>query len=277
MKITVVMENSVPARVRRPFLAEHGLSMLLDTGSKLYLFDTGQTDAVVHNLGLLGIHPAQLDGIILSHGHYDHTGGLKAILTHAKKNLPVYANEGIFISRFSGAQADRSFIGIPYPQDLLISLGAQFHFLNSAVQLTDDLWISGPVPRKTGERGDSRLIVKTKEGVEIPDNIPDDLSLYHTTAEGLIVICGCAHAGLVNILRYGFEVTCQDRLRGIVGGTHLGGVSSEQCTDSLKELEQLQPAFIAANHCTGFTIMGHLQTAFGEKFIPAFVGTVIDC
>lgn len=88
MKITVVMENSVPARVRRPFLAEHGLSMLLDTGSKLYLFDTGQTDAVVHNLGLLGIHPAQLDGIILSHGHYDHTGGLKAILTHDQKEPP---------------------------------------------------------------------------------------------------------------------------------------------------------------------------------------------
>ncbi|MBP2664362.1 MAG: beta-lactamase domain protein [Firmicutes bacterium] len=277
MKVTVVMENNVPARIRRPYLAEHGLSMLLDTGNKLYLFDTGQTSAVIHNLSLLGVHPSALDGIILSHGHYDHTGGLYAILTHAKKKIPVYANDGIFVPRFSRSQDDCSYIGVPYPKDLLISLGAEFNFLQAPLQLNSNLWISGPVPRKTEEKGDSRLVTRCCEGCETTDTIPDDLSLYCQTPNGLVVICGCAHAGLVNILRYGFELTDQKRLHGIIGGTHLGGVSDEQCLTSLKEIEKLNPDFVAANHCTGFNVMARLQDLLKDRFIPAFVGTIINC
>jgi 7,8-dihydropterin-6-yl-methyl-4-(beta-D-ribofuranosyl)aminobenzene 5'-phosphate synthase len=103
------------------------------------------------------------------------------------------------------------------------------------------------------------------------------MNLYHVTSAGLVVICGCAHAGLINILQHGFSLTQQKRLRGIVGGTHLGGVSAEQCKSSLQEIGNLKPGFIAANHCTGFAIMGYLQATLGEKFIPAFVGTVIEC
>ena len=269
------MENNVPAKVRRPYLAEHGLSMLVHTGKKLYLFDTGQTGAVIHNLGLLGIHPSQLDGIILSHGHYDHTGGILHVLTHAKKKIPVYANQEIFLPRFSRSQDNVSFIGLPYQQKLLESLGADFKFLQAPFLLDDNLWISGPVPRATEEKGDGRLIV-TRNGKEIADSVPDDLSLYYTTPNGLVVICGCAHAGILNILKYGFELTHQKQLEGIIGGTHLGGVSHEQCLKSIKEIERLNPKFVAANHCTGFTVMADLKDSLEDRFIPAFVGTTID-
>lgn len=141
MKLTVVMENSVPPRSRHPFVAEHGLSMLIEIEEKLYLFDTGQTGAVVQNLVLLGIHPSKFEAIILSHGHYDHTGGIKNVLTMANKKIPIYANEGVFTRRFSINDYGRTFTGLPYPQELLISLGGEFHLLNAPLKLTDRLWI----------------------------------------------------------------------------------------------------------------------------------------
>ena len=100
-KVTIVVDNGVPINSSKPFLGEHGLSMLLDIGGKRLLLDTGQTGTVVHNLGLLGIAPSTLDAIALSHGHYDHTGGLPQVLERAGKRLPVYLHEKAFGEKYS--------------------------------------------------------------------------------------------------------------------------------------------------------------------------------
>jgi 7,8-dihydropterin-6-yl-methyl-4-(beta-D-ribofuranosyl)aminobenzene 5'-phosphate synthase len=278
MKVTVVMDNSIPPGAPGPFLAEHGLSLLIETAGKRILMDTGQTGNVVHNLSLLGVHPKELDAIILSHGHHDHAGGLSQVLRHRKAPITVYAHPDIFRSRYSVKGENRRYAGVPFFKEDLSSLGAEWKFSSEPLEIVPGLWFSGTIPRNTGfEKGDTGLVVSDEAGCDCPDCIPDDTALYCSGAKGLIVISGCAHSGFVNTVNYGMELTGRTTLAGWIGGTHLGPVAATQREQSLAYIEKANPGFIAANHCTGFTMMAALQEKLKERFIPAFVGTVIEC
>ncbi|WP_346354391.1 MBL fold metallo-hydrolase [Azotosporobacter soli] len=276
MKATVIIDNQVPVNAKRPFRAEHGQALLLETKGRLILFDAGQSELVIHNLSLLGVRPADLDAIVISHGHYDHTGGLSAILTHARKRLPVYIHPQAFVPRFSESET-RRFIGIPFSQELLVQLGADFQLVTEPLALDDDLWLSGPIPRESGfEQTPSSFIRIAEQGCACHDSVIDDMSLYVKTAAGLVVISGCAHAGIINTIMHGLSVTDSLRLYGIIGGTHLGPAPLAQQEETLRQLADFSPTFIAANHCTGFAMLSRLANQFGEKFTPAFVGTQLE-
>lgn len=276
MKITVVIDNCVPISTPSPFLGEHGASLLIEANGKLILLDAGQSSAVVHNLSLLGKHPAELDAIIVSHGHYDHTGGLYHILKHRRKPISIFAHSRIFDERYS-ISGGRYYIGIPHLKEGLSSIGAQWQLFDKPTEIFPDLWFSGQIPRFTSyETGDKRLIT-CSNGCDCQDNIDDDTSLFYKHEKGMVVIGGCTHSGLVNTVEYGFMVTGKANLYGWIGGTHLGPVSDEQQIKTLAFLEALMPEFIAANHCTGFQMMAKLNEQFGKRFIPAFVSTSIEC
>lgn len=273
MKITVVMDNCIPFGGKKSFRAEHGLSLLIQHAGLRWLMDSGQSDAAFHNLGLLGVHPGQLEGIIVSHGHYDHTGGLTTMLAQAGKILPVYMAPNIFMRRYSRSGGVQRYIGVPHAREMLESLGADFCLVDQPRQVAEGLWISGPVPRQAAfETPDTGFVDET--GAE--DIVTDDMSLFYAGEKGLTVITGCAHSGLINIIQYGLAVTGCQQLHGIIGGTHLGPASPERQDATLDALASFDPDFVAANHCTGFAMMARLQAMFGEKFIPAFVGTVVD-
>ena len=276
-KVTIVIDNCVPISSSKPFLGEHGLSMLLEIGGKRLLVDAGQTSAVIHNLGLLGVAPASLDLIALSHGHYDHTGGLPHVLEHAGKRLPVYLHEKAFGEKYSDSRGERRFVGIPYRQERITALGADWRPIRAPQELLPGLWVSGSVPRITPyETGDAHLVAPdAATGCDCQDPLEDDMALFCRTARGLVVVSGCTHSGLVNVVRHGLALTGCTRLHGWIGGTHLGPASETQQDATLAQLVDFQPAFVAANHCTGFRMMARLQAAFGECFIPAFVGTEI--
>ena len=276
MKVTVVVDNSVPPSARGPFLGEHGLALLLEEGTSRILFDTGQSGLVVHNLSLLGIHPSSLEAIVLSHGHYDHTGGLKAVLQHAGKVMPVYGHEDIFQTRVSVA-GNRRPIGIPFPRMLLTELGAEWRLSKHPVEVTPGLWFSGQIPRTTDfEMGDAKLLTCSADGQCSEDPHLDDGSLFRKGGRGLQVIGGCAHAGIINTVHFGLALTGASRLHAWIGGTHLGPAGSNQRSASLDALAGMEPDLVAANHCTGFAMMAALQHHFQQRFIPAMVGTVIE-
>ena len=277
-KITVVVDNCVPMSAQRPFVGELGLSMLLEVQGVRLLLDTGQSSAVVHNLGLLGVAPGSLDMIVISHGHYDHTGGLYPVLVNARKRLPVYMHEEGFTSRFSVSRGQKRFIGIPYRQEQLTTLGADWSLIREPLEILPGLWLSGSVPRVTDyETGDTRLVIPDEDnGCDCRDEINDDMALFYKSEKGLVVISGCTHAGLVNMVRHGLAVTGCDRLHGWIGGTHLAPVDARQQESTISQLMAYQPDFVAANHCTGFAMMARLQQAFGERFIPAFVSEAIE-
>lgn len=277
-KVTVVVDNGVLNGASAPFLGEHGLAMLLETSGTRLLLDTGQSSAVVHNLGLLGKPPASIDVVAISHGHYDHTGGLYPFLAQAKKTLPVYAHEAAFEVRYSISAGGRKFVGIPYRREQLAALGADFRMIRDPHEIAPGCFVSGEIPRTTPfETGDPHLVTHDAEiGCDCQDAINDDMVLYCRSRKGLVVISGCAHSGLVNIVRHGLALTGEARLHGWIGGTHLGPVSGLQQDQTISELRAFAPDFVAANHCTGFQMMARLHQAFGDRFIPAFVGTVIE-
>jgi 7,8-dihydropterin-6-yl-methyl-4-(beta-D-ribofuranosyl)aminobenzene 5'-phosphate synthase len=277
MKVTVIVDNTVPINSRMPFRGEHGFSLLLEYESNKILFDTGQTDAVIHNLSLLKVHPSEIDTVVLSHGHYDHTGGLFHILQHGRKRYPLYAHSDIFMPRFSVTQDSRHFIGIPYVKDQLTTLGVDWHLSKEPIKIATNLWFSGQIPRTTDyELGDKRLVTCCSGSGDCPDSIQDDISMYFIANNGLVVIGGCTHSGLVNTVHYGFQLTGTQRLLGWIGGTHLGPVSSDQQIRTLDTLEKLQPQFVMAGHCTGFAMMAELSKRFGSRYTPAFVGANIE-
>jgi 7,8-dihydropterin-6-yl-methyl-4-(beta-D-ribofuranosyl)aminobenzene 5'-phosphate synthase len=277
MKVTVIIDNAVPIGIRHPFLAEHGLSLLIEHADKKVLLDAGQSSAAVSNLSLLGIPASALDMLVVSHGHYDHTGGLFHVLQHARKQIPVYAQQGIFARRFSVARGQRRFIGLPHAKELLTALGAEWRLVDQPTEILPGLWMSGPIPRTTDyETGDTNLVTCGADGSDCKDEIQDDSSLFYAGPRGLAVIGGCTHAGLVNTVQRGLKVTGASRLAAWIGGTHLGPVAKEQQEKTLARLASFDPDVVAANHCTGFAMMAKLHERFGERFIPAFVSTVIE-
>ena len=238
MKVTVIIDNAVLPGARQPLLAEHGLSLLIEHAGKKILYDTGQSSAVVSNLSLLGFRPSELDMLVVSHGHYDHTGGIFHVLQHARKKIPVYAHiKGYFRPDTPLPGQQRRFAGIPHKKELLTALGAEWCFVDKPTEIIPGLWVSGHIPRNTDyETGDTKLVTCATDGTECQDTIEDDTSLFYAGPRGLVVIGGCTHAGLVNTVRRGLEVTGTSRLAGWIGGTHLGPVSKEQQVKTLAQL-----------------------------------------
>ena len=274
LRLTVLCENSVG----RPLglIGEHGFACHLETPSGNYLFDTGGGLGIETNARLLNLDLAALKGIILSHGHYDHAGGLPAVLARTGP-IDVYAHPELFTPRFSLGESGRRAIGVPQTREALEQLGARFRFSAEPLELTPQLTLSGTIPRITAfERGDPKLCRVAAGGALQPDPLADDLSLLISTEQGLSVLLGCAHAGLINILEHARTLTGQRQLHTVVGGTHLMFHDESQFRQTLQRLADYRLARLGAAHCTGLPQAARLAAQFGERFFFASVGCTLD-
>ncbi len=276
LKATVIVENTVG--VTTGVVAEWGLAILLDFGDERILLDTGEQGNIVNNARALKIDLGQVDKLVLSHGHYDHTGGLMEFLKR-KGPIPVYAHPDLFMEHYGrGFSSDQGehYIGVPYRLQQLESAGANFIWRRDPVKIRPDLWLSGEIPRNTDfERVDDRLLQKDDLQF-VQDLLPDDFSLFYESDKGLVIFFGCAHAGLVNIVEQAKKVTGIDRVRAIVGGTHLGPTSPEQKEKTIDYLKTLNLEVIAPNHCTGLPMAGRLAGEFPAQFKWASAGTTLE-
>ena len=190
VRITTLSEDTAG---RSKLLAERGLSILVETENTSVLLDTGNSVSVAHNADALGINLSKIDRIVLSHGHYDHTGGLRQVLHKMRKDIEIIAHPDIWQPKYARRknEPDR-YIGIPFQRNELESLGAYFNLTTEAVKIDDYITTTGEIPMVTSfEQVDADLFVKNGASWQ-PDKIMDDQALIVDTEYGLVVILGCA-------------------------------------------------------------------------------------
>lgn len=274
-RLTILCENSVAI----PFgvIGEHGFACFVETPDGNYLFDTGQGFGIVQNSLALDKDLRSINAVMISHGHYDHTGGLPEVLK-LKGEVNVYGHPDIFSKRIWSSGDQSRFVGIPYRRVYLESLGANFLLSNELVTVGPGVLLTGEIPRHSAfEKGDSSMTAILPNGSTIhPDPLKDDLSLIVDSSKGLILVLGCAHAGMINIIEYALAQTGRDRIHAIIGGTHLGFSSDEQFEETLKVIDHYQIERLGVSHCTGLPKAALLHAQLGERFFFGNVGTVLE-
>lgn len=274
MRITIVCENSVGRAI--PAIGEHGFACWIELDGRHYLVDSGQGLGIINNAQVLGLPLDELSGMVISHGHYDHAGGLDQVLRH-NNGLDVYAHPDVFAERYSQGGHTLRFLGIPQRRELLETLGANFKFTPEFSEIAPNLYVTGCVPRQNDfEVGDKNLVQRDGNGDFEPDPFNDDMAVAMDTERGLVVVLGCAHAGIINTLDHICRQFNRQEVYAVVGGTHLGPVSAQQFDATLQELKRFNIQKLGVSHCTGQARSAQLRDEFGKKFFFGSVGAVLE-
>ena len=261
VRITTLSENTAGTI---GVLGEWGLSILVEAGSLKVLMDTGLSISVPHNAPRLGVDLATVDKIVLSHGHRDHTGGLRDVLTKTGK-VEVIAHPDIWAAKYVRFGEAEFNAGIPFSRKELEALGASFTLSREPVWITDDIVTTGEIPMITQyEQIDPNLYVKVDEFV--PDPLLDDRALIIKTDEGLVVILGCSHRGIINTLHHARELTGVELVHTVIGGTHLVSASEERVRLTAAALREFGVQRLGVSHCTGMPAAMMLAQEFGDAF-----------
>ena len=260
-KITLIVDNNTP----QGLIEEHGFSAWVEAGDQRIVFDTGQGLAFEHNARCLGLDLRLADALVLSHGHYDHTGGTPFFLSQ-NSHCRIFSAPGTGTCRYS-RHPDQTpkMIGVndavssalnELPAWRRVELDKQ-HYVAPGVGIT------GPIPRKSSfEDAGGPFYFDDKKA--FPDAIDDDLSMWLETTEGLVILTGCCHSGLVNTINYIREITGNAHIHGIVGGLHLLNASDDRLEQTLKFIAGCNPDFLVPCHCTGQKVIDRLIREFGR-------------
>jgi 7,8-dihydropterin-6-yl-methyl-4-(beta-D-ribofuranosyl)aminobenzene 5'-phosphate synthase len=254
-----------------PFRSIHGLSFWIETPQGRVLFDTGAKGSLLlHNLRVAGIDWGEIDAIALSHAHNDHTGGLRAIL-ECTGRIPLYAHPDILRERFSRRDGRMKSIGLSMTREELGRL-ADMRLSAAPAQILSGVHTTGEIaPRPEPEGRSERHFVRAGDEWA-PDPYQDDMSIVVQVKEGLVLVCGCCHAGLLNTLLK-VRAAFSGRLLAVVGGLHLNDLSEEQLEHIADVLEGYGPPMLYANHCTGDRAYACLSKVFGKLVHPCPAGT----
>jgi 7,8-dihydropterin-6-yl-methyl-4-(beta-D-ribofuranosyl)aminobenzene 5'-phosphate synthase len=275
-KITILCENTVGRLIGS---GEHGFSAFIETDHGNALFDTGNGHGVASNSLALNKDLRTVRRVFLSHGHNDHTGGLPEVLKLTGK-VDVHAHPQIFLDRIAILKGEgketRRFAGLIYKKTYLEFLGANFILNRDFSEVGKGMFLTGEVSRQTlFEKNDSRLYAEI-DGKMIQDTLMDDQSLVLDTGKGLILVLGCAHSGMINIVHHVVKKTGKQKFNAILGGTHLDFLTPEQLEESIKAVKQMEIEKIGVSHCTGMRAASRLHQEFGDRFVYGCVGTVFD-
>jgi 7,8-dihydropterin-6-yl-methyl-4-(beta-D-ribofuranosyl)aminobenzene 5'-phosphate synthase len=295
VRVTTLVENSMNpfleekdgVRRRDPergkFLAEHGWAALIETtagGEKhTILLDAGLSEAaLLHNMVCLRISPASIEALVVSHGHGDHTGAVAEVAWRGDKPLPIYVHPAAFRERWY-IPPDRPRRGPSRMEhQAWESAGGQIVTTEKPQQVTPGCIVTGGVPRTTGfEHTPKHLYYRDDNDTFHPDTLADDQSVVILVKEkGLVIVSGCAHAGIVNTVRCAQEITGKERVWAVIGGFHLGRASDDVIAATIAELKAVQPTIVSPGHCTGFEAFCAFAKAMPDQFVLNVVGTVID-
>lgn len=256
--------------------ARHGLSILVEADGRKMLLDAGQKGEAAANAKSLGVDLAQMEAVVLSHGHYDHCGGLLKILKAAPQ-ATVYCHRRALDERYSQKDGLARPVGMPPGvREHLMGLGRQkFKRPCRSRQVLPGVWTTGAVARRSPFEHPEDYFTLDREG-KIPDPIVDDQGLWIETPRGLVVVTGCAHAGIVNTVRQAIKFSVRRHLQAVIGGFHLGSAGSERLERTARELKALKPGLVVACHCTGQAAEARLEGALGKAFRRGYAGLRLE-
>ena len=256
-RLTLLSENTAPPG--RGLVAEHGLAFLMETEDRTLLFDTGQGPALLPNARALGKDLRKVDGVILSHGHYDHTGGLDAL--SSRTDFDLYCHPHALLPKpLLGTEE----IGCPVAVETLESRGIRIQTATEPMAITPEIRTTGTIPMTCAfERVNPEFL---------PDTIEDDLGMVIDSPRGPVLLTGCSHRGILNMIHHTARTFGIDHFHGILGGFHLMGQPMEQIRRVFDGLSRISFDWIATGHCTGFTATSELVRMFPGKAEPFRVG-----
>lgn len=245
------------------------------------LFDVGPVaESVIYNAKKLNIKLPDVDMIVLSHCHFDHTAGLAGVLAEIGHEVPIFGHPDIFRSNFTLRPEFMNYAMVgENRREHIEQLGGYFILTKSVIEPIPGFMITGEVERTTvfEETGGVSCFTIDAEGNLVPDKLEDDYSLVINLKDrGIVVITGCGHAGPVNIVKHSIKISGVDKIEGIVGGFHLLQAGEERIDLTIEELKKFKPILIAPMHCTGMVPTAKIALAFKDEFREIHVGDIIN-
>lgn len=259
-------------------VGEWGFAALVEADGRKILFDTGaHPDTVLNNARALGLDLSDITDVVLSHFHADHTGGLVALRRELRKRNPhalerAHVGAGFFWPRRAGGQVLAETVHL---KDEYVALGGTFIEHGHAEPLFPGIWLTGPVPRVTDEHNfGAGLEVLRPDGKWTPDDVPDDDSLVLDTKQGLVVVTGCGHAGIINTLMAAAAHVRSSPVNAIIGGLHLFASTDEHVDWTAQEMRRFRVQHLLGAHCTGIEALERLRAGAGLDRATAVQGAV---
>lgn len=255
IRITTVMDN-VPSE-HKALIAKHGVSYYVETPGGNVLFDCGSDESIVHNMKLLGINIPPIKHFVGSHGHYDHGGGFLDLLKEGFKGN-VYTGEGYFDRKLASGNGKYTFLGLPFNEKTLTENNIEYNTCRDVMKIFDDCFVVTNFPRiHTFETVPQRFVLE-KEGKIDQDNFDDEVCLVISTQKGLVVLVGCSHPGILNMLDHIKEKLGQN-IYAVLGGTHLVEADEKRINITIDRFEELDIKFIGLSHCSGEAVQKKMK------------------
>jgi 7,8-dihydropterin-6-yl-methyl-4-(beta-D-ribofuranosyl)aminobenzene 5'-phosphate synthase len=261
-------------------IGEWGFSALVEADGKKILFDTGaRPNTVLENAKELEIDLSDVQDVILSHFHDDHTGGLMTLRREFAKANPaafsrVHVGKGIFLERRGDDRNQMIAMKKEYE-----ATGGKFIVHDKPDEILPGVWLSGPIPRVYPEKNYSTGVEVNTGSAWVPDDLPEDQSLVFNTDRGLVLLAGCGHAGIINTLEYARKFIRPAPVDAAVGGFHLYNAKEEQLNWTADKLKEFQVAQILGAHCTGIESVYYLRQRMGlnrHTCVVATIGAIFD-
>jgi 7,8-dihydropterin-6-yl-methyl-4-(beta-D-ribofuranosyl)aminobenzene 5'-phosphate synthase len=275
LKITTLIEDN--PSVNTKLYNEHGLSLYIEIDGMNLLFDTGKSGNFIRNAEILNIDLNKLDYVMISHGHYDHSGGFRKLVEEISKSYKLIVGEGFFNNKYGIIERDTyKHLGNSFNKEYINENNIAIKYIKQDIYyITENIMVFTNFKRNNDfELPNKRFQIKQDEKY-ILDDFFDEIVLVLKSKSGLFVVVGCSHVGIVNILETIIKRTGLP-IYGIIGGTHLIEADEQRLNKTIDFLKEKYIQIIGVSHCTGEKAAGEIKRQFGERFLYNNTGNIIE-